>query len=126
MKSLPIKSPVTDNNAATAVYYDGACPVCIREIGFYQRQEGANDIAWVDVTRCEANALPAGVTREAALARLHAVTNAGIADGAPAFLALWRALPRFRLLGRLLSIPPMPMLLNWMYAAFLRVRKLWR
>jgi predicted DCC family thiol-disulfide oxidoreductase YuxK len=125
MKSLPSKSPVTDHKAASAVYYDGACPVCTREIGFYQRQEGADDISWVDVTRCDANALPAGVSREAALARFHVVSNAGITDGAPAFIALWRALPRFRFIGRLLSIPPIPTLLNLAYAAFLQVRKLW-
>jgi len=27
------------------VYYDGACPVCSREMGFYQRQAGADDIS---------------------------------------------------------------------------------
>ena len=24
------------------VYYDGACPVCSSEMGFYQRQDGAD------------------------------------------------------------------------------------
>jgi predicted DCC family thiol-disulfide oxidoreductase YuxK len=35
------------------VYYDGACPVCSREMGFYQRQAGADDIQWVDVATCD-------------------------------------------------------------------------
>ena len=30
------------------VFFDGACPLCAREIEFYQKQEGASRIAWVD------------------------------------------------------------------------------
>ncbi len=30
------------------VFFDGACPLCAREIEFYQKQEGASGIAWVD------------------------------------------------------------------------------
>ncbi|NJR72194.1 MAG: DUF393 domain-containing protein [Gammaproteobacteria bacterium] len=108
------------NDAANAVsvFYDGACPVCTREIGFYQRQDGAGDINWVDVSRCNEATLPTGVTREAALARFHVVSPAGMTNGAPAFIALWRALPRFRLMGRVLSAPPIPTLLDWAYAGF--------
>jgi predicted DCC family thiol-disulfide oxidoreductase YuxK len=127
MKSLKAKNLVMENKANNvSVYYDGACPVCTKEIGFYQRQVGAGDINWVDVARCDDNALPMGVTREAALARFHVVNAKGMTDGAPAFIALWCALPRFRFIGRVLSVPPMPTLLNWAYAAFLRLRKLWR
>jgi len=114
------------NSSAVSVYYDGGCPVCTREIGFYQRQDGAGDINWVDVSRCDDATLPNGVTRDAALARFHVVNAKGTTDGAPAFIALWRALPRFRFIGKILSIPPLPMLLNVAYAVFLKVRKLWR
>jgi len=26
------------------IYYDGGCPVCTREIGFYQRRRGAEHV----------------------------------------------------------------------------------
>jgi len=121
-----MNSNTNNNDCAVSVYYDGACPICTREIGFYQRQDGAGDINWVDVSRCDDATLPSGVTRDAALARFHVVNANGITDGAPAFIALWLALPRFRFIGRVLSIPPLPTLLNVAYAVFLKVRKLWR
>lgn len=33
------------------VYYDGGCPVCRREIGFYQTCPGAEHIAWQDISQ---------------------------------------------------------------------------
>jgi len=51
------------------VYFDGGCPICSREISFYQRQSGADQIAWVDLTTCPDSALPNGVSRQAAMAR---------------------------------------------------------
>jgi len=106
----------------TAVYFDGGCPICSREIGFYQRQRGADAIAWVDITRCDDAALPTGVSRSAAMARFHVTTPNGIKDGAAGFLALWRELPRFRLIAQLLSNPPLPWLLERGYRLFLRIR----
>jgi predicted DCC family thiol-disulfide oxidoreductase YuxK len=104
------------------VYFDGGCPLCSREIAFYQRQSGAGSIAWIDLTTCEDAALPNGISRQQALARFHVQTVDGISHGAAGFLALWRALPRFRLIGRLLSIPPMPWVLERGYRIFLRIR----
>ena len=108
--------------AAATVYFDGGCPICSREIGFYQRQRGADAIRWVDITRCEDAALPVGVSRAAAMARFHVTTNNGIEHGAAGFLALWRVLPRFRLIAQLLSVPPLPWLLERGYRLFLRIR----
>jgi predicted DCC family thiol-disulfide oxidoreductase YuxK len=107
---------------AATVYFDGGCPICSREIGFYQRQPGAELIAWVDLTTCPDSALPNGISRQAAMARFHVATAAGVTSGAAGFLALWLALPRFRWIGRLLSIPPMPWILERGYRIFLRIR----
>ncbi|MGL4974763.1 MAG: thiol-disulfide oxidoreductase DCC family protein [Bosea sp. (in: a-proteobacteria)] len=120
--SIPSASP------GCTVLYDGACPVCSREIAVYQRlSAGAADAPlFVDVTNAEPVAL-AGLTKEQALARFHVVTQNGtLVSGAEAFLSLWRATPRFRLLGRALSVPPMPWLLERAYRGFLVVRRLWR
>jgi len=72
------------------VYFDGGCPICSREISFYQRQSGADQIAWVDLTTCPDSALPNGVSRQAAMARFHVQTAAGLAHGAAGFHFLAR------------------------------------
>jgi predicted DCC family thiol-disulfide oxidoreductase YuxK len=117
-----------DPAAACAIYYDGACPVCSREIALYQRLSvGAPDRPVFENIMAEGAALPDGVSRAEALARFHVRLGSGdIVSGAPAFIALWRATPGFRLLGRIASVPPIPWLLEIAYGGFLKLRPLWR
>ncbi len=104
------------------VLYDASCPLCRREIGLYQRAEGGDAIAWCDVSGRD-TAPPAGLSREAAMARFHVVDAEGrLRSGADAFIALWSSLPRWRWLGRLAAVPPMPWALERAYSGFLRVR----
>ena len=109
------------------VYYDGACPVCSREIAMYQRQPGGETLRWVDVTRCDPTDLGRDLSREAALARLHLRRADGtLVSGAAAFTTLWQSLPRWAWLGRLLNNRPTLAVLEIGYRVFLRVRKAWR
>ena len=106
------------------VYYDGACPVCRREIGFYRKRTGAA-VTYCDAAReaCPAPDLP----REAALQRFHVrLADGALVSGAAAFLALWRQTPGFRLAGRLLSAGPIVSVLDVAYDGFLKLRHLWR
>ncbi len=115
------------NPPSATVYFDGACPVCSREIAMYRRQPGAGAVEWVDVAQCEAPALGAGLTRAAALARLHVRRADGsLVSGAQAFTELWRALPRWAWAGRLLGSGPGLWLLEVGYRAFLVARRSWR
>lgn len=113
-----------DPKRAAEVYYDGACPVCSREIAFYQKRMG-DDVAWRDVAADTAPAVD--LTREDALARFHIRQNDGqLVSGARAFLALWRNDLRLAPLARLLDRRPFIWALELGYAAFLRLRPLWR
>jgi predicted DCC family thiol-disulfide oxidoreductase YuxK len=108
------------------VYFDGACPVCAREISFYRARPGADGFDWVDVSRADA-ALPAGLTARAALARLHVRAADGtLLSGAAAFAAMWRRMPGLAWLGRLLAVPPFGLCAEAAYRVFLVVRRLWR
>ncbi|MBS3996804.1 MAG: DUF393 domain-containing protein [Hydrogenophaga sp.] len=109
------------------LYYDGGCPVCSREIALYQRQAGADQVAWVDVSRCDAAELGEGLSREAAMARLHLRGPDGsLVSGAAAFTGLWRTLPGWSWLGRLLGARWTLWLLEVGYRFFLVVRRGWR
>lgn len=106
---------------ALTVYFDGACPLCSREIGYYQRCRGADAIAWVDVAAIPD--MPPDLDRAAALARFHVRRPDGtLVSGAAGFAALWRALPGFALLGRLASFPPVIALGELAYRLFLPLR----
>lgn len=112
---------------ALTVYFDGACPLCSREIAAYRRQDGAQACAWVDAARCEPAQLGADLARADALARMTVRRPDGsLARGARAFAEIWMALPRTRWLGRLAAWPPLTALLDGAYVAFLRIRPLWR
>jgi len=109
------------------VYFDGACPLCRREIAHYRERAGAESIRWVDVAAVEAGALGEGLDRDAALARLHVRGADGrLVSGAAAFAAIWRRLPAYAWLGRLASPRPVQWLLEGGYRGFLTVRRLWR
>ena len=110
------------------VFFDGSCPLCIREIGFYRRRRGADAIAWIDVSAepaGEAGALLAapGLSRCDAMARFHVMDADGaLVSGGEAFARLWAALPAFRPLGAIALTPPFRWLLNRAYDIFLTVR----
>jgi predicted DCC family thiol-disulfide oxidoreductase YuxK len=113
---------MSDNDALT-VFYDGACPLCRREIAFYRRRKGADAVNWVDLTVAEDGNVAPGLSRECALRRLHVRDARGRhVSGAAAFAKLWESLPAFRLLGRVIQIPPMSWLAEWGYRVFLKVR----
>jgi predicted DCC family thiol-disulfide oxidoreductase YuxK len=113
--------------SALTVYFDGACPVCSREIAMYRRQSGAEACTWVDAASCDAAELGTGLSRPAALSRFHVRRADGsLVDGARGFAALWCTLPSWAWLGRIAGFGPMPALLDAGYRGFLVIRSRWR
>jgi predicted DCC family thiol-disulfide oxidoreductase YuxK len=93
----------------------------------YRREPGADAVRWVDIARCEPSDLGAGLSRQAALARLHLRRPDGsLVSGAAAFTTLWRALPRWSWLGRLFDSRTGWWLLEAGYRVFLAFRPIWR
>lgn len=107
------------------VYYDGACPICAREIGMYRGCAGAERIDWVDVGVAGAPEKVADdLSRDQALARFHVRAEDGrLVSGAAAFATLWRALPAWRRIGRVASWPPIGRALDALYRGFLALRR---
>ncbi len=119
----PIAPPATCADPATlTVLYDGACPLCRREVGIYQGLEARQPLAWCNVSD-PATVLPAGATRDAYLARFHVLSGGDeVLSGARAFVALWSALPGWRWLARGAALPGVTPLLELAYRGFLRLR----
>ncbi|MEM6942343.1 MAG: DUF393 domain-containing protein [Pseudomonadota bacterium] len=120
-------SESADPKAASTVFFDGACPVCRREIETYQRMAGAEAMEWVDVSAVPEEALPEGKDRAALLARFTVRRADGeLADGAAGFLSVWRAMPRTAGIAKVLDRPPVTWIAEGAYRAFLVLRRLWR
>jgi predicted DCC family thiol-disulfide oxidoreductase YuxK len=105
------------------VYYDGSCPLCTREIAYYQRSPAASGLLWVDVSR--AADLGPGLDCQSAMQRFHVRDSQGrLHHGAAGFARLWRELPGWRWQGRLLALPPLGWLAEAAYRLFLPLRPL--
>jgi predicted DCC family thiol-disulfide oxidoreductase YuxK len=101
------------------VWYDGACPLCLREIALMRRLDKRGAITFVDVAD-ENTTCP--IDRATLLARFHALEDGALLSGAAAFAAMWRAIPILRPLGLLARNRFILKILDRLYAQFLRVR----
>ena len=66
------------------VYFDGSCPLCRAEIGYYRRNDQADALFFVDIS--EAGAVtPEGITQQQAIERFHVRAGDGrVLSGAAA------------------------------------------
>lgn len=109
--------------APLTVFFDGACPLCRREIAFYRRRPGAEALRWVDVSAVSGEEVADGLCTRAAMQRFHVrMDNGELASGARAFAELWAVIPGFRLLGRVMQWRPLCGLLEMLYVQFLKLR----
>ncbi len=131
-KSAPDGSGGDCDGKSLRVFYDGGCPLCRREIGFYQGMSGTDHIEFVNIAEPPAAgegdarsdvALPDGLDRCDALARFHVQRADGkVLSGAAAFAAMWREIPGWRWAGRLVALPGVVHVMEAAYRGFLVVR----
>ncbi len=107
----------------TTVFFDGSCPLCSREIRFYQNKDTEQQFRWLDVAAEMNGDLPADLSRDMALKRFHVETESGeLLSGAPAFIHLWSKIPKLRILGWMGRSRPVMWFLDWAYDFSLRLR----
>jgi ubiquinone biosynthesis monooxygenase Coq7 len=107
---------------SVTVLYDGACPLCRREIGMYRDLDALQPVAWRDVSAPNA-VLPPGGDQAAYLARFHVqLADGTVLSGAEAFVALWSALPGWRWLARFGRLPGAMLVMEASYRFFLHLR----
>ena len=107
----------------TEVFFDGACPLCRREISLYKRLDKVGSVNWVDVSVQAPE--DSRLDREELLRRFHIKNKNGqIFSGAKAFFELWRELPGWKWLGRMGKYTLVVKFAEMVYIGFLKVRPL--
>ena len=108
---------------AITVFYDGACPVCVKEMHQYQRFEKSGQVIWFDITGQEDWLLAHKINPDDALLELHVLTSTGeIVKGVEAFILLWQRAPLFRPLAWIASFPLIKAFIKRSYGWFTRRR----
>lgn len=90
------------------VYFNGDCPVCQAEMARYRRdsEEGRLDLQFVDCAGDTSALASCGLRAEHLERRLYLrAPDGSIVSGFPAFLVLWRTLPGYARLAKLLGLP---------------------
>ncbi len=114
--------PQSPDLPKSTVYFDGACPLCRAEIGYYRRKDRVGSLCFIDVSD-RAAATPDGITRSRAMERFHVRAGDGrIVSGAAAFVEVWGRLPGWRWAARAASLPGAVAVLELGYRMFLPVR----
>jgi predicted DCC family thiol-disulfide oxidoreductase YuxK len=114
--------PVPNASPALSVYFDGACPLCTAEINHYRGLDGADGIAFVDVSGASCD-LPSGLDQAQALKRFHVRRADGtMLSGAAAFIALWAQMPSWAWAARIGALPGVSQIMEVFYRLSLFVR----
>ena len=106
----------------STVFFDGSCPLCRAEIGYYRHKDQVGALCFVDISEAGAT-LPGGITQQRAMERFHVrATDGRVLTGAAAFVEVWTRLPEWRWAARAASLPGGLIALELGYRIFLPVR----
>lgn len=114
----------SDHCQPMTMYYDGACPVCSREVSLYRKLDRNGRIRWHDVSADAGDLGADRVSQADALTVLHArLPDGRLVKGVDAFIAVWDRLPGFTLFARLARWRPVTWMLEKGYAWYAPRRK---
>ena len=114
--------PDAAGSGSTVVYFDGTCPLCSVEVGYYARLAEDDRLRLVDASE-GAEGLGGNLTQAEAMARLHVrLSDGSLVSGARAVVAIWDTLPRWRWAARIARLPGVMAVLELGYRLFLPVR----
>jgi predicted DCC family thiol-disulfide oxidoreductase YuxK len=106
------------------VYYDGACPKCIRDRQHYEKLAGlaGEQVCWFDITGQEDRLRELGIDPEKALTELHVRDERGqVVSELDAYILLMSRVPMLKPVAWLIGLPLIRPLLARIYHR--RVRK---
>ncbi|MEH6454513.1 MAG: DUF393 domain-containing protein [Psychromonas sp.] len=107
-----------DNKAQLTVYYDGACPRCIKDRDNYQRLQGQNkySVRWFDITGKDKQLKQLGIDPQLALTELHVKnTDGNIVSEMDAYILLMSRVSLLKPLAFIIALPIIRPLLAGLY-----------
>lgn len=99
------------------VYYDGACPSCVRDRCNYEKLAGENSgVDWFDITGRDDELRALGIDPRRALTELHIVDeDHNVLSEIDAYRVLMSRVPRFKPLAWLIGLPVIRPIVSWVY-----------
>jgi len=98
----------TTNPDKLIVYYDGACPKCIRDRDNYEKLSGqaGEQVCWFDITGQDSRLRDLGIDPQKALTELHVRDTKGrIVSELDAYILLMNKVPLLKPVAWLLGLP---------------------
>ena len=86
------------------VYFNNSCKICRAEIDLYKKEK-VKEINWIDITNNNSAEKETSRSSKELLRRLHVIENKKVIDGAEAFLALWKKMPKYKFLYNFFKLP---------------------
>ena len=86
------------------VFFNNSCSICRAEINLYKKEQ-VEGIDWVDITHNKKAEAETKKKDKSLLRRLHVKKDGKIYVGAEAFLLIWKKIPKYRFLFKILSLP---------------------
>jgi predicted DCC family thiol-disulfide oxidoreductase YuxK len=121
-KSLPANAlennKMKGENGMITVYYDGACPQCIRDRHHYEKLSGraGKNVYWFDITGQDERLHEIGIDPEKALRELHVSTeDQQILSEIDAYILLMKKVPLLKPVAWLMGLPLIRPMLSKIY-----------
>ena len=86
------------------VYFNNSCKICKAEIDLYKKEK-IKEINWVDITNNNLAEKETFKNSRQLLRRLHVKQGEKVLEGADAFLALWKKMPKYKFLYKFFKTP---------------------
>jgi predicted DCC family thiol-disulfide oxidoreductase YuxK len=107
----------------TTVFFDGACHLCSREVGLYERADSACTLNLVDISKPDFDAKTYGLDEAKVNKHMHVRRPSGDTEvGVEAFVAIWEALGKYSWAVRAARSPVLRPAMDIGYRAFARIR----
>ncbi len=109
---------MADKESKITVYYDGACPQCVRDRKNYESLEGEGNepVCWFDITDREEALQEIGIDPDKALRELYISDESGkILSEIDAYIVLMRRVALLKPLAWLIGLPFIRPALSYLY-----------